>query len=727
MKLYSIELDSLPEHIQEALWSDDFFQFRYNLHLRYPITEEQDTALDTVLGDLFAKRISVEGLTGAIKERLNCDMGLASTLARLTMLNAVLVFPEHFGDKWQYYKAEFKGTEEDLNESRMYFYLLSQMEENFKKGIEKLRTFDYEKEAMQIKKIFQTQLVGYLRLTDSMPLIALNALIFAVIRRKETFPVELQQIMLDNQEEIGIEPIIRDGAKYPPRILEWIRDLLASSGKEGISSLSIAKYITQNPNVRKLSDENKEAVHRLFEAYYTLKNFPDSLTKIPPADWVIVPYTHEEAESVSPARLARASAVTITPQEPSVTVAEQIISIEQPTPEPDIVAPVAPPVAQAQKVEPAVPLHPTPIVQEVEPIKEENDVVLKPLPTFMPTQDYDKRADEIIVACGFTIAPEISSRLKTVIATRLRNVRNDTQTKLRLMDPTKEGGIGLSSEDAEKVLTQIKLKLAPPSSLASAPVVLMPEEEKKEEITAVKQEAEIPASETSLVEQQPAKTEITSSEPHLKVQNPESKVASLPTPPALSIKEDEDGVPTIVETLDVKQEQPSVEQQPTKTKTPVGEQSPKSESSMSKAAPPFAMQGKDVKKIPIQVRPGSTVGKVPVSDVKAPPRLLDAVGELRAMTIKDFRRLSPNPVEAAGKIMTKIQLLEKDSYTKKMAGIEAWKENEVSQLYRDIGKESFGAGANMNDVIEKRKNEGKPFLTTEEFEALLDLNEQLRT
>ncbi|MBI2484319.1 hypothetical protein HYV71_04000 [Candidatus Uhrbacteria bacterium] len=748
MKLYSIELDSLPENIQEALWSDEFFQFRYNLHLRYPLTEVQDAAFDTVLGDLFAMRISVDGLTAVIKERLNCDAELATELSRLTMLNTVLVFPEHFDNQWQHYKNEFKRTEDDLNESRTYFYLISQMEENFRKGIEKLRMLDFEKEALQIKKIFQTQLVGYLRLTESMPLIALNALIFAIIRRKETFPVELQQVMLDNEEEIGTDPIT-------PRILEWVRDLLASSDKEGVSSLSIAKYITQNPNAKKLSEENREAVRRLFEAYYTLKNFPDSLAKVPPTDWVIIPYARDEIKEVSAARLARASATANLSREPAVTVAEQITTLSQ---SPSEVKNTSMEVSEKTVPQefPSVDdfvdvrestegLSATSIAPAAQMAREDNnDSIIKPSYIPMPPQDYDKLADEIIADVGLAIAPDISSRLRTSIVTRLRNVRNDTQTKLRLMDSVEEGGIGLTSHDAERVLDAIKKSM-------NAPTV---SDRGKEVLDISTRQQEVHQESVSASQSQPVKEEMVSEQLQSDAADKEPQPSTLaaspvppakstpsppPPPPPLSIKEDENGVPTIVEEVSPLQNKLNTARTGFKNSAPSGKQGTDTRTQTAEQpsdgpAPlvspiqplPSAMQGKDVKRIPVQIRPGSTVGKVPVSDVKAPPRLLDAVEEMRVITLKDFRRLSPNPEEAAGKILKKFALIEKDSYTKKMSCIAAWKENEVSRLYQEIGKESFGAGVNIADVIEKRKAAGKPYLTAEEFEALLELNEQIR-
>ena len=96
------------------------------------------------------------------------------------------------------------------------------------------------------------------------------------------------------------------------------------------------------------------------------------------------------------------------------------------------------------------------------------------------------------------------------------------------------------------------------------------------------------------------------------------------------------------------------------------------------------------------------------------------------MTLKDFRRLSADPQEAIRRIMQKVSLLEKDSVSKKMDGIQAWKESDVSKLYMEMAQESFGKGIPMAQVIASRQAAGKDALTEAEFDAMVDLNESMR-
>ncbi|MBI4250644.1 hypothetical protein HY622_03585 [Candidatus Uhrbacteria bacterium] len=725
MQAFSVELDNLPEHIREFILSEEYFEFLFSLHEKYHLADEQDAELVKLIADLFEKRLTVEALQDAILSRVKCDDKTTKQLIKEIFVNLILPLGDHFGDRQEYFFSTI-GTQDDVNASKTLPVILRLQQEIIAPRLRALETVDYDQEALNVKKIFREQIVDLHASPDDNYKIALNGLIFDLLAKKSGYHLELIGEMLDNKETVGAEKIVRDNARYEPLATEWIRDLHAFSSPDEVTSLSIAKYISQSPNARKLTEKERETLKRLFETYYTLRHFPDSLTKIPPEQWMIIPYDPVKIPGGVAAPTFPPDEVLNGAQPSKALLSELLVSKASPrqaaaTPVPSSVIPsdVQPSIVSSRpqsaeagaKVDEAkgsvsgkkkpvsdslasdsaasVTSHGIPDRPATWDVGNDSAITAPSrndtnISSRMPPKDYEKSAGDIIVQCGFTLSPDIVSRLKTVIVTRLRNVRNDTQTKLRLMDAVAEGGIGLSSADAEKVLDGIKSESG-----------IRNQESGKDVIPSDVQ--------PSIVSSRPQSAEAGAKVDEAK--GNDNTVESTPPPPSLAIKEDENGVPVVIE-----------EQKP--KWIPASAQQP------SPAPPPPAMKG--AQKIPVQVRPGSTVGKVPISDVKAPPRLLDAVGELRAMTIKDFRRLSPNPVEAAAKVTTKIQLLEKDSYTKKMAGIEAWKENEVSQLYRDIGKESFGAGLKMSDVIEKRKSEGKPYLTTEEFEALLDLNENIR-
>lgn len=114
-----------------------------------------------------------------------------------------------------------------------------------------------------------------------------------------------------------------------------------------------------------------------------------------------------------------------------------------------------------------------------------------------------------------------------------------------------------------------------------------------------------------------------------------------------------------------------------------------------------------------------------MADVKYVPKLTGPVDELRALTLKDFRRLSKDPHEATLKIRDKIDLLEEQSFEVKTSGIKAWQDSEANRLYLEMLRRSL-EGKPILDVIVEKEAKQEPVLTKNEFDAIMDLNRKLR-
>ena len=115
-----------------------------------------------------------------------------------------------------------------------------------------------------------------------------------------------------------------------------------------------------------------------------------------------------------------------------------------------------------------------------------------------------------------------------------------------------------------------------------------------------------------------------------------------------------------------------------------------------------------------------------LDDVKFVRKLVGPIEELETMTIIDFRRLDPDPKIAVKKIKEKVILLEKELYQKRAEGIAAWHKSEVSRFYRLLGQASMAEGRSIEEIIAERRQAAKPTLTLEEFNAIMELNKELR-
>jgi hypothetical protein len=126
-------------------------------------------------------------------------------------------------------------------------------------------------------------------------------------------------------------------------------------------------------------------------------------------------------------------------------------------------------------------------------------------------------------------------------------------------------------------------------------------------------------------------------------------------------------------------------------------------------------------------RVAAVVGnKKRMDDIKPAPRIMSPIDELAYMDLVNFRRLDPDPLKRVAKIEEKIALLEKEGIDKKIEGIRVWRLNPVNKTYIAIGQESIGSGKSIDDIIKERKDQGLNYLTQEEIEAVMDLNNNLR-
>ncbi|MBI2410882.1 MAG: hypothetical protein HYV32_03270 [Candidatus Kerfeldbacteria bacterium] len=114
------------------------------------------------------------------------------------------------------------------------------------------------------------------------------------------------------------------------------------------------------------------------------------------------------------------------------------------------------------------------------------------------------------------------------------------------------------------------------------------------------------------------------------------------------------------------------------------------------------------------------------SQEAAQPVVMGPLEELQNMNLEDFRRLAEQPQDAAKHIIDKLALLEEESLSKKAEGMQAWFASPLHQLYLSIGKESLEKTVPVEEIIRQWAQSGKDTLMQAEFDAISDLNRQLR-
>jgi hypothetical protein len=120
-------------------------------------------------------------------------------------------------------------------------------------------------------------------------------------------------------------------------------------------------------------------------------------------------------------------------------------------------------------------------------------------------------------------------------------------------------------------------------------------------------------------------------------------------------------------------------------------------------------------------------GKKPaVNDVLPQRRLVGPIEELSGFDLISFRRLSKDPEAAIKKIIDKIDLLENQSYAKKLEGIKAWLASPLNKMYVDLSRKALVSGKPIEQVIAAEEAEKKTVPNPQEVLAIMKMNQRLR-
>ncbi len=305
---------------------------------------------------------------------------------------------------------------------------------------------------------------------------------------------------------------------------------------------------------------------------------------------------------------------------------------------------------------------------------------------------------------------ELSERMKQILGTYVKGVRNKIDTKITLTKDVASGGLDLNDDLSSKILSvtdKVKEEMADKSKFSPVPRFKVPEDAMQ---SSVKEQS------GNIDGAQPFK---------IAPRDFDYDFSALAKKPAAENK--------TVQFDDVSKRINPVKQEESKSINQQSNKATKQESKEIKdiydnekeipKSKDFELIKPDYKK-PVLQNSGQPAisGKVRMEDVKFVPKLTGPVDELREMSVLDFRRLGSNAEDSAGKIMEKIHFLEKDSYKKRLEGIKAWRECPVNKAYLNIGQTSINTNRSISDIIA----EGRDTLSVDEFYAVMELNKKLR-
>lgn len=304
--------------------------------------------------------------------------------------------------------------------------------------------------------------------------------------------------------------------------------------------------------------------------------------------------------------------------------------------------------------------------------------------------DLDPIVKEIIEKNNLTFGDEVlEKRFYKVVESCLLDVRDSIETTQLLMRPEKIGGLGFDETLAKNVIDSVEAEAAKIHEWDT--VKKLKEEVVKEWRKPVLEE----------IEEKP--------QPKIPIHPRVEEVEPVKTVPEPEVPE------AAVKPVPLKVERPVPVRQPIV----------------------FPKVEEMKRPVPLPRKPGFILPKVTrtevaedlrpkVVDIKKPVRLVGPVDELSIFNLNDFRQLGETANESIKKLLEKFSLLEEESFTKRQEGVSAWRNSPIYKLYLEMGNESIETSRTINEIINSREKEGKPYLTEEEFYSVVDFNKKLR-
>ena len=274
------------------------------------------------------------------------------------------------------------------------------------------------------------------------------------------------------------------------------------------------------------------------------------------------------------------------------------------------------------------------------------------------------QVNNIIASLSFNVASDLQGRLRTLILSRLKDVRTDEQLKEYAQKKSLDGGLGLDDNQAKEL---IKLTSNAKKSEAGTSIIQSAEESFLESVGA---------SGTK----KPSKTDDVVSQ----------------------IIEKENARTSGLEKLDIAQMVSQKEPEKTTVQAPV----------ITKISSIKTGQRSDY------------AHKTPMHDVKMPAGevRMGPIDEIRTFKAEDFHRLDKDIEKAVEKFMDKIQSLKNESFLLYLDAVKAW---QTSPFYKNH-QEVLLVAVNNSQKIEDVLNSGKYQISLEDFFAVNKISKKVK-
>ncbi|MEO5927079.1 MAG: hypothetical protein ABIO72_00210 [Patescibacteria group bacterium] len=345
----------------------------------------------------------------------------------------------------------------------------------------------------------------------------------------------------------------------------------------------------------------------------------------------------------------------------------------------------------------------------------------------VPSSELDKAVAATVSRVTYHAPDEyLAKRLRNVISSRLRDVRSQLELKQLLMRDTKVGGLGLKADEADGLAKQIEDAYTEFHNVISqeekGKIEGQLEEQKQKIEIRRKQEAEEHA---KWFEEKIRARKTGEAQKTQVLENMKRIMGGQTTPLEMP-----------VHPVDAKEQRMETEkfgplvpagQASVNSKQGVASSKPVAGSSKQSVAEPNRNTPAVLKVSPATMKlaeaAAASSGKPTLDGMSyAGPQLVGPIGELKKLTVAEFRRLSKNPQDAVEKIRQKIEILGQESFEKRIEGVRAFQESPLQGAYMGLVSESFKTLRPVAALADEKRKAGSDTLSSDEIGAIVALN-----
>ena len=331
-------------------------------------------------------------------------------------------------------------------------------------------------------------------------------------------------------------------------------------------------------------------------------------------------------------------------------------------------------------------------------------------------EDIKSALEAVVDATNVALSVAMLERYKSIVTSRLKGVRDSAETRELIMREPSRGGMGFFASDVDAALNAIEKQVKQMNGKREEAL-------KKEKNDFVKRSVD----ETFNKDESRKKGELEDldrmygsltgkfSKTSAPVAPPPvipAPVATLPKAPVPIAEKPIAAPPPFV---------PVAVKSPAPAPVPIAPPAPP----LPPLAPPPVAAAPSTKMQ--DVRPAFVASNSqPTTSNSLSARLTGPVQELSNLTLLDFRRMSADPVEACRKLSDKLDILEDNSYARRIEGIKAWQGSPVYKTYLGVINAAFSGGKPLSEAVTEALAAGRETLTEREVRAIMELNKQLK-